>query len=104
MNKWLRLHIYKYLDIKETMRAASTSKTERGSAEKSEIAKEGKNMIIRIENGLRDSCLLCKSNGISDFVKKFGAAFNFTDTLDLHIGKLCIKDDQLCKVPGHPSL
>ena len=42
LNKWVRLHIYKYLNVKEAMKVAVVSKKERESMEKSEIAKEGK--------------------------------------------------------------
>ena len=108
LNKWVRLHIYKYLDVKETMKVAVLSMKERQSMEKSEITKEGKSMIIRLDNFTRkDICLLCTTDGTTDGVTKwlqlFQAAIRHVDTISIVIGKLCIRETG-CSNPAHPDL
>ena len=46
LTKFLRLSIYNFLDMKNTIKVSGLSKSERQAMEESEIAKEGKEIVI----------------------------------------------------------
>lgn len=83
------------------------SKSERANAQDSEIAREGKELIMQIKSRHggrrgRANCLQC--GDIAVWLKHdFGPAIPYVDKIKILLGKIWLQDDQLCDKPEHPN-
>ena len=89
LTKFLRLSIYNFLDMKDTIKASGLGKSERQAMEESEIAKEGKEIVLRLDNHYRRQCLL-HDDRLSKFVKQWEPAIKHSDKILLMVGKICM--------------
>lgn len=90
-------------------KVASQSKSERASIQDSEIAREGKSLMIQIQSLShsiakgRPKCLLC-GNMAAWLEKTWGPAIPYVDTITISIGKICLSKMESCSNPLHPNL
>lgn len=81
LSKHLRLTVYSYLDHEETFfKAAILSRFERKSLRQSEIAREGKELVINWQGSQLDDCLL-HGDKLRTFVQRLSTAILLTDTI-----------------------
>ena len=70
LTKFLRLTIYNFLNIRDTIKVSRVSKNERQSMEESEIAKEGKSFVLNLDKDSRPQCLL-HDDRVGKYVKQW---------------------------------
>ena len=102
--KSLRFEVFNFLTVKETLKVAMTSKKVGAELEKSEIAKAGKEILIRLDISNYRDCLVCGPSSAYYWMAPFGNAFLHTDKVRIIVGKLCLFRKNKCKNPEHPNL
>ena len=101
--KLLRFKVFNFLTVKETLKVAMTSKRVGAELETSEIAKAGKEILIRLETKNRRDCLVCGPSTAYYWMAPFGNAFLHTDKIRIVVGKLCLFAEDMCKNAEHPN-
>lgn len=89
-------------------KVSSLCKAERAFVSDSEIAREGKQLMLQLETKHsymkrgRTNCLIC--GDMAAWLKKdYGPAIPYVDKIYIMVGKICLTDDQLCDKPDHPN-
>ena len=81
-----------------------TSKEVSAQLEGSELAKKGKEIMIKLDNNKRKTCLLCGPSEAYYWLSRFGNAFMHADKVRIVINKLYLHDCIKCKNPEHPNV